>query len=89
MAQHNPQSIPYLVIVMAGIVVGFTIALSILHGGGSHKTTDHDTAHKSEASDTTHGHANNKPSDEKMGHDGPSADKALDGAALDGAAHDN
>jgi hypothetical protein len=55
-------------------VVGFTIALSILHGGGSHKTTDHDAAHKSEASDTTHGHANNKPSDVKMGHDGPSAD---------------
>ena len=85
MAQHNPQSIPYLVIVMVGIAVGFMIALFILHGGGSHNATDHDTSHKSDAS---HDHTNNKPSDTTMGHDASPADAKPDEAALDGAAHD-
>ncbi len=87
MAQHNPQSIPYLVIVLVAIAVCFMIALSILHGADSHKTTDHGSAHKSEASDSSHGHTNDKPADTKMGHYASPADATPDGAALDGEGH--
>jgi hypothetical protein len=83
MAQHNPQSVPYLVIVMVAIAVCFMIALSLLNGGGddAHTTADHESAHKSDASDSSHGHTNNKASDTKIGHDGSSADKTPDGGA--------
>jgi hypothetical protein len=89
MAQHNPQSIPYLVTVLVAIAVCFMIALSILHGGGgdSHKATDHGSAHKSEVSESSHGHTNDKPADTKMGHDASPADTTPDGAALDGEGH--
>ena len=47
MAQHNPQSRAYLIIVMAAIVVCFVIAQLILGGGDSetHTAADHDGTH--------------------------------------------
>lgn len=53
MAQHNPQSRGYLIIVMAAIVVCFFIAQLILGGGDSdtHTATDHDGGHAMEESE--------------------------------------
>lgn len=67
--QHNPQSRAYFAIVMSAIVVCFVIALTLLHGGASdaHKTKDHDTGHKAEASGYSHGEAKAVPSSTKMG----------------------
>jgi hypothetical protein len=57
MAQHNPQSRAYLIIVMAAIVVCFVIAQLILGGGDSesHKAADHGGTHATEASEPGHG----------------------------------
>lgn len=57
MAQHNPQSRAYLVIVMVAIVVCFVSALFILgHVGGGDKQAakDHDDAHKTQAAGAVH-----------------------------------
>ena len=55
MAQHNPQSRAYLIIVMAAIVVCFVIAQLILGGGDSetHTAADPDD-HTTEASAPAH-----------------------------------
>ena len=57
MAQHNPQSRAYLVIVMVAIVVCFVSALFILgHVGGGDKPTanDHDNVPKTQAAGAAH-----------------------------------
>lgn len=56
MAQHNPQSRSYLLIVLAAIVVCFVIAQLILGGGESdtHTATDHDGAPAMESSEEGH-----------------------------------
>lgn len=56
MAQHNPESRSYLLIVLAAIVVCFVIAQLILGGGDSdtHTATDHDGAPATEASEEGH-----------------------------------
>lgn len=56
MAQHNPQSRGYLLIVLAAIVVCFVIAQLILGGGESdtHTATEASGGHQMEASDPGH-----------------------------------
>ena len=56
MAQHNPQSRSYLLIVLAAIVVCFVIAQLILGGGESdkHTATDHDGGAAMETSEEGH-----------------------------------
>ena len=53
MAQHNPQSRTYLVVVLVAAVICFVIAQIILSGGhgDSNTATEHDGGHKTEASD--------------------------------------
>jgi len=48
MAQHNPKSRAYLLIVLAAIVVCFMLAKLIL-GGGEHAGSDHAGDHKVES----------------------------------------
>lgn len=56
MAQHNPQSRAYLLIVMVAIVVCFVIALFVLGGGDSetHTATDQKGEHKAQSSKPAH-----------------------------------
>jgi len=56
MAQHNPRSRSYLLIVMVGIVVCFVIALFVLGGGDSETDTaaDQDGEHKAQTSEPGH-----------------------------------
>ncbi|WP_108680651.1 hypothetical protein [Methyloceanibacter sp. wino2] len=56
MAQHNPQSRGYLLIVLAAIVVCFVIAQLILGGGESdtHTATEAAGGHQMEATDPGH-----------------------------------
>lgn len=56
MAQHNPQSRGYLLIVLAAIVVCFVIAQLILGGGESdtHTATEAAGGHPTEVSDPAH-----------------------------------
>lgn len=56
MAQHNPQSRTYLVVVLVATVICFVIAQIILSSGhgDSHTATEHDGAHKTETSDGSH-----------------------------------
>jgi len=48
MAQHNPQSRAYLLIVLGAIAVGFAIAALFLGGGDSETATGHGTEHKAQ-----------------------------------------
>jgi len=56
MAQHNPQTRAYLLIVMVAIVVCFVIALFVLGGGDSetHTATDQEGEHKAQSSEPAH-----------------------------------
>lgn len=52
MAQHNPQSRGYLLIVLVAIVVCFVIALFVLGGGDdTHTATDQDGGHEAQTSE--------------------------------------
>ncbi|MEM7191784.1 MAG: hypothetical protein AAF405_02760 [Pseudomonadota bacterium] len=58
MAQHNPLSRAYFVIVMVAIVICFVIAQIILSGGhGKHAEAGHDHGHKAESAAPAAAHA--------------------------------
>lgn len=57
MAQHNPQSRAYLLIVLGAIAVGFAIAALFLGGGDSETAADHGAEHKAQSA----GHAPEVP----------------------------
>ena len=65
MAQHNPQSRAYLLIVLGGIAVGFAIAALLLGGGDSETATDHGAEHKAQSA----GHAPEVPAEGKSIHE--------------------
>ena len=48
MAQHNPQSRAFLLIVLAAIVVGFIIAIWLYGGGESETASEHTIEHATE-----------------------------------------
>ncbi|BAQ17353.1 hypothetical protein [Methyloceanibacter caenitepidi] len=97
MAQHNPQSRGYLLIVLAAIVVCFVIAQLILGGGESdtHTATDAAGSHQAEASDPAHEETMSEevPPRMQMGggmDDGVSPpDEMQDDSTLDGAPKEN
>ena len=98
MAQHNPQSRAYLIIVMAAIVVCFVIAQLILGGGDSetHTVADHDGTHATEASEPGHEEMSkdempprNQTGGVEMGDDLSPPDEMPDETNLDGEAENN
>ncbi len=98
MAQHNPQSRAYLIIVMAAIVVCFVIAQLILGGGDSesHKAADHGGTHATEASEPGHGEMSTEEMPPRkhagaieMGDDASPPDEMPDQTDLDGETENN
>ena len=49
MAQHNPAALPYLLIVLGGVVIGFVLAGYIIGGHQSETNAKTHAAHSEEA----------------------------------------
>lgn len=77
MAQHNPQSRSYLLIVLGAIAVGFTIAVLFLGGGESEKATDGKGEHQAQSAGAASGESTEGASGHETAPGAPGEDEGM------------